>query len=132
MLTNTRNTPVEAFERAYPMRVRRLSLRSGSGGGGQHPGGEGLVKEVEVLVDCTLSLIAERRSSRPYGLWGGEPAQSGESWLLPGGDEERATPLAAATTVGLRAGDVVRVLTPGGGGWGAATSDPTTKASNER
>ena len=114
------------------MRVWRLSLRSSSGGGGQHPGGEGLVKEVEVLVDCTLSLITERRSSRPFGLWGGEPAQPGESWLLPGGDEERATPLAAATTVELRAGDVVRVLTPGGGGWGAATSDLKAKGSDDR
>lgn len=65
MLTNTRNSPVEAFERAYPMRVRRPSLRSGSGGAGRLAGGHGMLKEVEVPVACTLSLITERRTSRP-------------------------------------------------------------------
>ncbi len=118
-MTNTRNTPVESFERAYPMRVRRLSLRPGSGGDGRFPGGDGLVKEVEVLVDCTLSLITERRTSRPYGLGGGDPAQPGENWLLRGGEEEQAEMLPPACTVELHAGDVVRVLTPGGGGWGS-------------
>jgi N-methylhydantoinase B/oxoprolinase/acetone carboxylase alpha subunit len=119
-MTNTRNTPVEAFERAYPMRVRRLSLRRGSGGVGSLPGGDGLVKEVEVLVACTLSLITERRASRPWGLWGGEPGASGEQWLLPGGDEHRAEQLPTSCTVHLEPGDVLRILTPGGGGWGAA------------
>lgn len=118
-MTNTRNTPVEAFERAYPMRVRRLSLRRGTGGGGVWPGGDGLVKEVEVLVACTLSVITERRSSQPWGLWGGEPGAAGEQWLLPGGDEARAERLATSCTVNLEPGDVLRILTPGGGGWGA-------------
>jgi len=118
-MTNTRNTPIEAFERAYPMRVRRYSIRRGSGGDGYAPGGDGLIKEVEVLADCTLSLITERRSSRPWGLWGGAPGATGENWLLRGGDETGAERLPAACTVALRAGDVVRILTPGGGGWGA-------------
>jgi N-methylhydantoinase B/oxoprolinase/acetone carboxylase alpha subunit len=121
-MTNTRNTPVEAFERAYPMRVRRLSLRAGSGGSGQLPGGDGLVKEVEVLVDCTLSLITERRTSRPWGLQGGGPGAAGENWLVRGGAEEGAEALPAACTVALQAGDVVRVVTPGGGGWGALSA----------
>jgi N-methylhydantoinase B/oxoprolinase/acetone carboxylase alpha subunit len=118
-MTNTRNTPVEAFERAYPMRVRRLSIRRGSGGAGQAPGGDGLVKEIEVLVACTLSVITERRTSQPWGLWGGEPGASGEQWLLRGGDEERAERLPTSATVHLEPGDVLRILTPGGGGWGA-------------
>jgi len=119
-MTNTRNTPVESFERAYPMRVRRLSIRRGSGGGGHAPGGDGLVKEVEVLVACTLSIITERRTSQPWGLWGGEPGASGEQWLLRGGNEASAEQLPTSCTVHLEAGDVLRILTPGGGGWGAA------------
>ncbi|MEO5678968.1 MAG: hydantoinase B/oxoprolinase family protein, partial [Acidimicrobiales bacterium] len=119
-MTNTRNTPIEAFERAYPMRVRRLSLRTGSGGAGRLTGGDGLLKEVEVLVACTLSLITERRRSRPYGLRGGGPGHTGENWLLRGGTEEVAEVLPAACTVELHPGDVVRILTPGGGGWGEA------------
>ena len=121
-MTNTRNTPVEAFERAYPMRVRRLSIRRGSGGAGQAGGGDGIVKEVEVLADCTLSLITERRSSQPWGLGGGEPGMVGENWLLRGGDEDAAERLPAACTVALHPGDVLRILTPGGGGWGAPPS----------
>ena len=122
-MTNTRNTPIEAFERAYPMRVRRLSIRRDSGGSGDAPGGDGLVKEVEVLVACTLSVITERRSSQPWGLWGGEPGASGEQWLLRGGDEKGAERLPTSCSVHLEAGDVLRILTPGGGGWGAARAD---------
>jgi len=118
-MTNTRNTPIESFERAYPMRVRRLSIRRGTGGAGYAPGGDGLVKEVEVLVACTLSIITERRISQPWGLWGGKPGASGEQWLLPAGDESRAERLATSCSVRLEAGDVLRILTPGGGGWGA-------------
>ena len=120
-MTNTRNTPIEAFERAYPMRVRRLSIRRGSGGNGYAAGGDGMVKEVEVLIDCTLSIITERRTSQPWGLWGGAPGASGEQELLRGGDEARAERLPTSCTVHLKAGDVLRILTPGGGGWGEAT-----------
>ena len=77
-------------------------------------------KEIEVLVPCTLSLITERRHSQPWGLWGGEPGAVGEQWLLRGGDESRAEPLPAVCTVELTAGDIARVWTPGGGGWGRA------------
>jgi N-methylhydantoinase B/oxoprolinase/acetone carboxylase alpha subunit len=118
-MTNTRNTPVEALERAYPMRVLRYGLRRGSGGAGRHPGGEGIERDLLVLEDCTVSLITERRMSAPWGLAGGGPGAVGENWLLPGGDESRAERLADKCTVRVGAGDVLRVLTPGGGGWGA-------------
>jgi N-methylhydantoinase B/oxoprolinase/acetone carboxylase alpha subunit len=117
-MTNTSDTPVEAFERAYPMRVRRYALREGSGGAGAAPGGDGIVREIEVLEATTLSLITERRVSAPWGLAGGEPGAVGENWLLPGGDESRATKLPDKGTVQLQPGDVVRINTPGGGGHG--------------
>ena len=89
-MTNTRNTPIEALERAFPLRVLRYRLRRGSGGAGLAPGGEGIERDLQVLEGCTVSLITERRVSRPWGLAGGEPGASGENWLLPGGDESRA------------------------------------------
>ena len=73
-----------------------------------------------MLEDCTLSLITERRVSRPWGLAGGGAGAPGENWLLPGGDESRAERMADKCTVRLRAGDAVRILTPGGGGYGPA------------
>jgi N-methylhydantoinase B/oxoprolinase/acetone carboxylase alpha subunit len=117
-MTNTMDTPVEALERAYPMRVRRYGLRRGSGGAGRGPGGDGIERELEMLDDVTVSLITERRVSRPWGLRGGEPGAAGENWLLPGGDASGAERLPDKCTVHLRAGDVVRLVTPGGGGWG--------------
>ena len=118
-MTNTRNTPVEAFERAYPMRVLRYRLRRGSGGAGAGPGGDGIERDLLVLEPCTVSLITERRVSKPWGLAGGGDGAVGENWLLPGGDETRAERLADKCTVHLASGDVLRLLTPGGGGWGA-------------
>jgi N-methylhydantoinase B/oxoprolinase/acetone carboxylase alpha subunit len=123
-MTNTKNTPVEALERSFPLKVRRYRVRTGSGGAGQFPGGDGLERDVQVLEDCTVSLITERRISAPWGLAGGEPGSPGENLLLPGGDETRAERLPDKCTVQLRAGDVLRMLTPGGGGWGSPTSYP--------
>ena len=117
-MTNTKNTPVEALERAFPMRVLRYRLRSGSGGAGLHPGGDGIERDLLMLEDVTVSLITERRTSHPPGLAGGGPGAPGENWLLPGGDESRAERLLDKCTIRLRAGDVLRMLTPGGGGWG--------------
>lgn len=119
MLTNTLNTPVEALERSFGMRVRRSTLRRGSGGSGAAPGGEGIERDLEVLEDATVSLVTERRSSSPWGLAGGAPGAPGENWLLPDGDEERAERLPDKCTIAVRAGDVIRMRTPGGGGWGA-------------
>ena len=117
-MTNTQNTPVEALERAYPMRVLRYELRRGSGGAGLAPGGEGIWRDLQVLEDCTLSLVTERRVFHPWGLAGGEAGSTGENWLVPQGDESRAERLPGTCTRQLRAGDVLRQLTPGGGGWG--------------
>jgi N-methylhydantoinase B/oxoprolinase/acetone carboxylase alpha subunit len=116
-MTNTRNTPIEALERTFPLRVRKLALREGSGGAGTHAGGEGIEREVELLGAATVSLITERRRSAPWGSEGGAPASPGENWLLPGGDEARAVPLPDKVTVEVEAGDVIRLRTPGGG-WG--------------
>ncbi|MCU0269353.1 MAG: hydantoinase B/oxoprolinase family protein [Acidimicrobiales bacterium] len=118
-MTNTRNTPIEALERAFPLRVLRQRLRRGSGGAGSAPGGEGIERDLQVLTDATVSLITERRVSQPWGLAGGEPGAVGENWLLPGGDESRAERLPDKCTIQLKAGDVLRMLTPGGGGWGS-------------
>jgi N-methylhydantoinase B/oxoprolinase/acetone carboxylase alpha subunit len=118
-MTNTKNTPIEALERSYGMRVTRYRLRRGSGGVGRHPGGDGIERDLTMLEDVTVSLVTERRVSRPWGLAGGAPGAVGENWLLPGGDESRAERLPDKCTVTLSAGDVLRVRTPGGGGWGA-------------
>jgi N-methylhydantoinase B/oxoprolinase/acetone carboxylase alpha subunit len=123
-MTNTRNTPVEALERSFPMRVLCQRLRRDSGGAGAAPGGDGLERDLEVLVDATVSLITERRVSQPWGLAGGEPGAVGENWLLPGGGENRAERLPDKCTLHLRPGDVLRILTPGGGGWGRSGSAP--------
>ena len=117
-MTNTQNTPVEAFERSFPMRVRRYRLRTGSGGAGRWPGGDGVERDLEVLEPATVSLITERRVSRPWGLHGGGPGAPGENWLLPGGDESQARRLPDKVTISVRPGDAVRILTPGGGGYG--------------
>jgi N-methylhydantoinase B len=117
-MTNTKNTPIEALERSYPMRVLRYRLRRGSGGAGSAAGGEGIERDLQVLEDCTVSLITERRVSSPPGLRGGGPGAPGENWLLPAADESRAERLPDKCTIRLKAGDVLRMLTPGGGGWG--------------
>ena len=128
-MTNTRDTPVEALERALPLRVRRYSLREGSGGDGEFPGGDGIERELEVLEPVTVSLITERRSTAPWGLAGGDPGRPGENWLLPAGDESAARALPDKVTVDLAPGDVVRVRTPGGGGWG---TPPTPRSAIAR
>ena len=117
-MTNTKNTPIEALERAYGMRVLRYRLRRGSGGVGRCPGGEGIERDLLMLEDVTVSLVTERRLSQPWGLAGGGPGATGENWLLRGGDEARAERLPDKCTIWVRAGDVLRMLTPGGGGWG--------------
>ena len=119
---------MEALERAFPLRVRRYRLRSGSGGTGEATGGDGIERDLEVLADCTVSLITERRASQPWGLAGGGPGAVGENWLLPGGDESRAERLPDKCTVRLKAGDVLRMLTPGGGGWGSSSTFSVTPA----
>ena len=110
-MSNTLNTPVEALELAYPLRVERYALRTGSGGAGAHRGGDGVVRELRVLEDCRLSVLAQRRRSAPQGAAGGEPGARGRT--LVNGVE--LPPLASRD---LAAGDVLTVETPGGGGYG--------------
>lgn len=114
-MTNTKNTPIESFETHYPFRIVTTGLRSGSGGAGEHPGGEGIVREIEFLEPATVSLMGERRRIRPWGLAGGGAGGCGEDWLVSGGATERVP---GKATFEVEAGDRLRVLTPGGGGWG--------------
>jgi N-methylhydantoinase B len=120
-MTNSLNTPAEALEFAYPLRVRRYSLRSKSGGAGQYHGGDGIVREIEVLTDAQVTLLADRRSSGPYGLAGGSEGQPGRTVISRhNGTEEE---IGGKTSVRLRRGERVRIESPGGGGWGKANSE---------
>jgi N-methylhydantoinase B/oxoprolinase/acetone carboxylase alpha subunit len=123
-MTNTRDTPVEALERLFPLRVRRYGIRPGSGGDGRWSGGDGIWREIEALAPMSASLVTERRESAPPGASGGAAGARGENWLLPGGDERRAERVADKVTLHLRPGDVLRILTPGGGGWGPGGGVP--------
>jgi N-methylhydantoinase B len=115
-MTNTLNTPSEALEYTYPLRVRRYALRRGSGGAGHHHGGDGLVREIEFLCPATVTLLSERRRTSPYGLYGGEPGARGRNVLVRDG-EERDLP--GKVEIRVQPGDILSLRTPGGGGWGA-------------
>jgi len=114
-MTNSLNTPAEAMEYAYPMRVRRYAIRRESGGGGQFRGGDGIVREVELLTDARVTILSDRRKIRPYGLNGGEPGSAGRTVFISSGGEQV---LAGKDSVQASAGDLIRIETPGGGGWG--------------
>jgi len=118
-MTNTLNTPVEALEYAYPLRVLRYEIRPGSGGCGKFRGGDGIVRELLLLMDCQVTLLSERRKFPPYGLDGGEPGQIGENLLIRAGKE---IPLPGKCSIALRQGDVLSISTPGGGGYGVKSS----------
>ncbi len=117
-MTNTMDTPTEALERVYPLRVLRYRLRDRSGGPGAANGGDGIERVIQVLEPATVSLITERRRRPPWGLRGGEPGALGENWLWPGGDEGCRVRLADKVTVAVEKNDAVQILAPGGGGWG--------------
>jgi N-methylhydantoinase B len=111
-MTNTLNTPVEVLETHYPLRVLRYAYRRGSGGSGEHSGGDGLVREFEFLAPAHFTLLTERRAHSPWGLLGGEAAQSGQNLL-----EGKVLPAKCESNV--EAGQRLRIETPGGGGWGS-------------
>ena len=111
-MSNTLSTPTEALELTYPIRVERNALRLGSGGRGRHSGGDGVVRELRVLEPCRLSIVSERRRHAPQGRKGGAPGAPGRNLL--NGEE-----LPAKVTRDVRPGDVVRIETPGGGGYGS-------------
>lgn len=114
-MTNTLNTPVEALEYAYPFRVTEYSVRHGSGGAGKRRGGDGLVREIELLTDAEVTLLSERRARGPYGLQGGEAGAPGRNLLI---SEGKQTVLPGKFSQHLRKGERLRLETPGGGGWG--------------
>ena len=119
-MTNSLNTPAEALEYAYPLRVTRYSLRPASGGSGRFRGGNGIVREVELLADSEVTLLADRRSRGPYGLQGGTEGVAGRTTVI--GCDGEAQVLPGKASVRLKKGDRVRVESPGGGGWGTVES----------
>ncbi len=116
-MTNSLNTPAEALEYAYPMRVRRYSIRRGSGGRGRARGGDGVVRELELLSSAQVTLLSDRRKTQPYGLAGGEPGSTGRAFLIT---KRGKRSIKGKESVKASAGDRVRIETPGGGGHGAA------------
>jgi N-methylhydantoinase B len=116
-MTNSLNTPAEALEYAYPLRVRAYRLRRGSGGGGARRGGDGIIREIETLVPARMSLLADRRARAPYGLMGGRDGKTGRDSVVR---EGRARKLEAKGSAELQPADRVRIETPGGGGHGNA------------
>jgi N-methylhydantoinase B len=115
-MTNSLNTPVEALEYAYPLRVRRYAIRRGSGGAGKYCGGDGVIREVELLTDAQVTLLSDRRTIAPYGLAGGEAGQCGEAELLWAKQREQVPGKFSRAAL---AGSRVVIRTPGGGGFGA-------------
>jgi N-methylhydantoinase B len=121
-MTNTLNTPIEALEMRYPLRVTRYQVRRSSGGAGRHPGGDGVIREVQFLQEARVTLLTERRRHHPWGLAGGRPGALGENRL-------DGQPLPPKITFAAHPGQHLTIATPGGGGWGepaAATSPKET------
>ena len=114
-MTNTKNSSIEVLEMHYPLQVREYAVRSGSGGVGMFDGGDGMIREWIVSADCSVSLLTERRRSAPYGLYGGGSGARGRNRLCRDGEWQE---LAAKGSRQLQAGDIVRIETPGGGGFG--------------
>ena len=114
-MTNTMNTPVEALEYAYPLRVLEYAVEKGSGGEGEFKGGDGILRRIEVLEKSTVTLLSDRRKRGPYGLSGGEEGKPGEDYLVRGCVKER---LPSKVELRAEAGDVIEIHTPGGGAWG--------------
>jgi len=116
-MTNSLNTPAEVLEHAYPVRVQRYAIRRGSGGKGRYNGGDGVIREVELLVDAQVALLSDRRKIGPYGLQGGGAGQVGKNTLRASKGAKHAN-IGSKTNFYARSGSIVRIETPGGGGWG--------------
>jgi N-methylhydantoinase B len=115
-MTNSLNTPAEALEYAYPLRITQYSMRKGSGGAGKFRGGDGIVREVELLTDSQVTLLADRRSRGPYGLNGGSDGAPGRTEIVQNDGTREMLP--GKTSVRLKKGERIRIESPGGGGWG--------------
>jgi N-methylhydantoinase B len=115
-MTNSLNTPAEALEYAYPLRVREYRIRKGSGGKGKQKGGDGTIREIETLAHARMALLSDRRKRAPYGLHGGEDGERGRAYLIRrDGKREQLT---SKGSWEMEVGDRVRIETPSGGGWG--------------
>jgi N-methylhydantoinase B/oxoprolinase/acetone carboxylase alpha subunit len=116
-MSNTRNTPVEAIEHYLPVRITQYALRKGSGGKGAARGGDGIVREYEMLTDTSVTLLSDRRERGPYGAQGGAPGTPGRNTLVRAGSgaEEK---LPGKVQMSLSKGDRLKIETPGGGGYG--------------
>jgi N-methylhydantoinase B len=114
-MTNSWNTPVEAFEHQFPVRITSYRIRRNSGGKGLRRGGDGIVREYEFLVPAEVTLLSDRRARGPYGLMGGRPGKPGRNTLTR---KKRSTPIPAKSRFEVQSSDVLRIETPGGGGWG--------------
>jgi len=114
-MTNTMNTPIEALEHSYPLRITAYSIRRGSGGKGRNRGGDGIVREIEFLRPAHVTVLSERRRIPPYGLNGGDPGMTGKNLLL---NEEGQAELPGKFTRVFKKGERLRIETPGGGGYG--------------
>ena len=115
-MTNTRNTPVEAIELTWPVQVETCALRRGSGGAGRFAGGQGIVRAYRLLRECTATMLSERRARPPWALGGGQPGATGRNELQRA--DGQTVRLPGKFSVRCRPGDVLRIATPGGGGWG--------------
>lgn len=115
-MTNSWNTPIEAFEHEYPLRVESYRIRPDSGGAGAHRGGDGIIRELRFLEETEITILSDRRARGPWGLEGGEDGKPGVNELVVNG---RAARLPAKTRVTAKPGSVLRISTPGGGGFGA-------------
>jgi N-methylhydantoinase B len=118
-MTNTMNTPIEALEYTYPLRVERYEIRRGSGGAGRYRGGDGIRRDIRVLSDARVTILSERRTYAPYALAGGNPGQPGRNRLIRAGE---AHVLPGKTSLDVEAGDTISIQTPGGGGYGSPDS----------
>ena len=116
-MTNTLNTPAEVVEMNYPLRIERYQRREGSGGEGRNRGGDGLTREFRFLEQAEVTLLTERRAQMPWGLAGGQSGAAGANWL-------DGQALGGKAKLTVHAGQVLRIETPGGGGWGHPSSDP--------
>ncbi len=115
-MTNSLNTPIEALEYAYPLRVQRYSYREHSGGAGRFHGGDGIIREIELLSDAQVTLLCDRHRIGPYGLAEGKPGAVGRATLTRANGDRESLP--AKSTTFAKRGDRIRIETPGGGGWG--------------
>jgi N-methylhydantoinase B len=128
-MTNTLNTPTEVLEHVYPVRVHRYALRKGSGGAGKFRGGDGIIREIEVLADVQTGILSDRRTIAPYGLVGGMPGRPGKNTLIVRG---KAQELPSKCSFRLSAGAILSIESPGGGGWGRPTDKLSGRAKTRK